>query len=90
MEKGSGKCFEDKWFCCLKCVEDYLKENEELINIYYSENSSQNIDYAHDDDNIEFEDNINYSNLHEENISNTSKEADAFIPTINYDPMEDF
>ena len=88
MEKGSGKCFEDKWFCCLKCRENYLKENDEFINIYYSDNSSQNHD--HDRDRDQLEDNMDYSNHHQENISNSSEEADAFIPKINYDPMEDF
>ncbi len=81
IEKGSGKCLDEKWFCSLECVENYLKENEDLMNLYtndYSDHENLEDFEKYDDNNEEEENSERESLIHEEN------------PTNAYDPMQDF
>ncbi len=74
MEKGSGKYFNQLWFCKETCLEKYIEINQAIIS-YESNISKDLIEYNSEADYVE-----------EKSIDDNS----SIEQEENYDPMTDF
>lgn len=64
LEKGSGKCIDEKWFCNEECIENFIRENEDLFSINDEISNKSNDEDKPDeyiDDNMLSDDEINIS-----------------------------
>jgi protein-tyrosine phosphatase len=60
MEKGSGKYFNEKWFCRDECLEKYIELNQEIL-LNQQEISNEKLEYNSEDEDQEEIENDNLS-----------------------------